>query len=119
MGSHQKGMAMDIEEYVAAYRNGESLDSLAERAGVCRTTLTKALREHTAIRKVGHSRPTPRELGPEWNELGLVPDAIIAERAGCSRQNVAKIRKARGIPSFRETVHKNVRANYTDRVDDV
>lgn len=119
MGSHRKGEAMDIERYIAAYRRGESLDSLAATAGVCRTTLTKALREHIAIRKAGHSRPTLRELGPEWDELGLIPDTLIAERVGCSRQNVAKVRGARGIPSFRETVHKNARANYTDRTNDV
>ena len=110
---------MEIEEYVAAYRAGESLDSLAKKAGMSRTTLTKLLRKHTAIRKAGHSRPALRDLGPEWDDIGLIPDTILAERVGCSRQNVAKVRRARGIPSFRETVHRNARANYTHRADDV
>tara|TARA_R100000306_G_C4348431_1_gene128844 strand:- start:120 stop:422 length:303 start_codon:yes stop_codon:yes gene_type:complete len=97
---------MDIEKYVKAYRSGESLDSLAENSGVSRTTLTKRIREHTAIRKSGHSRPGPRKLGPEWDDIGRVPDEGLAKRLGCSRQNVAKVRKARGIPSHRETARK-------------
>jgi len=105
--------------FVELYKEGESLDSLAAKAGVSRATLTKRLREHTAIRKQGHTRPKPRVLGQEWSDLGLIPDTIMAERLGCSRQNISKVRKARGIPSFRETVHRNARANHAIGTDDV
>ena len=110
---------MEIEKCVAAYRSGESLDSLAAKAGVSRTTLTKNIRTHTAIRKAGHSRPTPRTLGPEWDDLGRVPDTLLAKQVGCSRQNVAKMRKTRGIPSVRETERKNARANTPVGSDDI
>ena len=112
-------MTVDITEFVALYKEGESLDSLAKKAGVSRTTLTKRLRDHTAIRKQGHARPKLKVLGPEWGDLGLIPDTIMAERLGGSRQNISKVRKARGIPSFRETVHRNARANHAVRTDDV
>jgi len=110
---------MKIEQLVRAYRNGETLDSLAEKAGVSRTTLTKRLREHTAIRKPGYGKPKPRELGSEWDEVGRVSDTVLAEKIGCTRQNVAKVRKARGIPSFTEVRKRNERENHTDRADDV
>ena len=110
---------MDIEEWASAYRNGESLDSIARRSGVSRGKVRKALKDVVAIRKPGHTRPGPRELGPEWDDLGRIPDTLLAERIGCTRQNVAKVRWARGIPSFMETVRKNVRADNTDRGTDV
>ena len=102
---------MDILENAKAYMDGATLDELAKLAGVSRGTITKRLREHVAIKKAGNSRPSTRPLPAEWVGIGLVPDSVIAERVGCTRQNVAKVRKARGIPSFRETTHKNARAN--------
>ena len=110
---------MDIDECVAAYKAGESLNSIAKRAGVGRTTLTKRLRARVAIKKPGHSRPKLRDLGPSWDDLGMVPDEVIGKRVGCSRQNVAKVRRARGIPSHRETRRKGVGANNTDGTDDI
>ena len=105
---------MNIEEYVRDYLNGATLSELAQRAGVSRGTITKRLREHVAIRKAGNSRPSTRPLPEEWKDLGLVPDSVIAQRVGCSRQNGAKVRRARGIASFREKVHRDARANNTD-----
>ena len=110
---------MDTDECIAAYKSGESLDSIADRVGISRTWLTKKLRNHVAIRKPGHTRPGPRELGPEWDELGLIPDEELSKKVGCSRQNVAKVRQTRGIPSFREVQRKNARADNTDGTDDV
>ena len=118
-GAPRKGLTVDITEFVALYKEGVNLETLATMAGVSRTTITRRIREHTAIRKRGHARPKPEVLGPEWADLGLVPDTIMAERIGCSRQNVSKVRKARGIPSFTETVHRNARANHPIRTDDV
>ena len=110
---------MDITEFVSLYKDGVSLETLASMAGVSRATITKRIREHSAIRKRGHARPKPRTLGPEWNDLGLIPDTIMAERLGCTRQNIAKVRRARGIPSFTETVHRNARASHPIRTDDI
>ena len=105
---------MNIEAYVEAYLNGATLSELAKKAGVSRGTITKRLRKHVAIRKAGNSRPSARTLPKEWKDLGLVPDSVIAARVGCTRQNVAKVRRARGIASFREKVHRDARANNTD-----
>ena len=97
---------MDIQKLVAAYEGGESLTDLALKAGCSRSTLTIRLREHTEIRRRGNPSG-PKDLGPEWSDLGKVPDPDLAKRLGCSRQNVAKARKRRGIPSFTETERAN------------
>jgi len=91
---------------VAGYRSGDSLACLAERYGLTRATITRYLAERTKIRRPGAQKGKPRskkELGPEWDLLGKVPDAELAEKLGCSRQNVSSIRRARGIPSSRDT----------------
>jgi transcriptional regulator with XRE-family HTH domain len=104
---------MDISEMVAFYKAGDSLEKIANKAGVSRGTVARRIRGQTKIRKRGES-VTPRELGPEWADLGKIPDTILAERNKCTRQNVAKLRKARGIPSFMEMVHAKARANNPD-----
>lgn len=46
--------------------------------------------------------PNGRRKGIAWNavaELGVVPDAILAEQLGCTPQSVAQARKSRGIPA--------------------
>lgn len=90
---------------VAEYESGDSLDTLAKRYEVSRVTITRYLAERTKIRKPGARKGgtrTLKELGPEWAMLGKVSDAEVAETVGCSRQNVARVRRTRGIPSAME-----------------
>ena len=104
---------MNVEEMVALYRDGDSLEKIATKAGLSRGTVAKRIRGHIDIRKRGETIE-PRELGPEWDDLGKVPDTILAERNKCTRQNVAKLRRTRGIPSFMEMVHARARTDNSD-----
>ena len=96
---------MDIHELAKAYSEGSTLERLSELSGLSRATLTRRLRRETncVIRGPGLGKPTPRELGPEWGDIGKVPDEVLAERLACTRQNVASHRRRRGIPSYRST----------------
>jgi transcriptional regulator with XRE-family HTH domain len=94
-----------MDECVKEYRAGDSLETLSKRYGVSRVTMTRYLAERTTIRKPGARKGVPRkpkELGPEWKLLGKIPDAELAKRIGCARQNVSRIRQVRGIPSSRD-----------------
>ena len=105
---------MDVDEWVAAYRDGAGLAEIARKHGVAPSTVRRNIEGRVAIRKRGHTRPSLRKLGPEWDNLGRVPDAELAKHLGCSRQNVAKVRKARGIPSFTERKKRDGGATDTD-----
>lgn len=90
---------------IAEYKSGDSLESLAQRYEVTRVTITRYLSERMKIRKPGAQKGKPRskkDLGPEWDLLGKIPDAELAEKIGCTRQNVSKVRQTRGIPSSRD-----------------
>ena len=102
---------MDIKDAVKAYKSGKSLDWVAEALGVCRATARKRIASHTKIRKPGRSDGRS-PLGPEWKLLGKIPDAVLAKKLGCSRQNVSQTRRAHGIPSYREKALKD--AGITD-----
>ena len=94
-----------LENCVAEYESGDSLSTLAKRYGVSLPTVRSYICEKTPIRgkgPVAGSVGLRKERGPEWDDLGKVPDAVIAERAGCSRQNVARVREVLGIPSSRD-----------------
>tara|TARA_Y100001973_G_scaffold95368_1_gene148643 strand:+ start:533 stop:874 length:342 start_codon:yes stop_codon:yes gene_type:complete len=94
-----------MDTCVREYEAGDSLDTLSKRYGVSRVTMTRYLAERTKIRKPGARKGAPRrlkELGPEWKLLGKIPDAELAKRIGCARQNVTSIRQVRGIPSSRD-----------------
>ena len=111
---------MDIKELARAYESGQTLEALASQVGVSRQTVTRLLREVTKIRGPGLGKPKPRPLGPEWDDLGEVPDEELAKRIGCTRQNVAGHRKRRGIPHYLSTKRskhgRGDNANGTDGV---
>ena len=94
----------ELSKYVEAYKSGESLDSLSKRAGISRATMTKYVRSRTEIRKPGEWKgemaARTKERSEEWDDLGKVPDSVIAERAGCTRQNVSRLRRSLGIRSY-------------------
>jgi hypothetical protein len=96
---------MDIHDLAKAYIDGSTLEELSRLSGLSRPTLTRRLRKetHCVIRGPGLGKPKPKELGPEWDDIGKVPDEELAERLACTRQNVASHRKRRGIPSYRST----------------
>ena len=72
---------MDISEMVAFYKAGDSLEKIANKAGVSRGTVARRIRGHIKIRKRGEEK-TPRELGPEWAaENGYIKDADLAVQA--------------------------------------
>ena len=69
--------------------------------------MTRYVAEHTTIRKPGARKGSLRpkalkERGPEWDELGKISDAQLAEKVGCARQNVTRVRQRLGIPSARD-----------------
>ena len=93
-----------LSKYVEAYKAGESLESLSARARVARATRTKYIRSETEIRKPGEWKgkmaARTKVRAEEWDDLGKVPDSVIAERAGCTRQNVSRLRRSLGIRSY-------------------
>ena len=95
-----------LKQCVKDYNEGESLISIASRCGVSRVTMTKYLRAHTPIRKPGARKGTKsklrKERGPEWDELGKIPDEVLAKKVGCSRQNVTRVRRMLGLPNSRD-----------------
>tara|TARA_R110000751_G_C13650165_1_gene467898 strand:- start:127 stop:474 length:348 start_codon:yes stop_codon:yes gene_type:complete len=94
-----------LKKCVAEYEAGDSMAVLAKRYEVSLTTLRNYICDKTTIRSQGPIAGTPglrKERGPEWDDLGKVPDAELAERVGCSRQNVARVREVLGIPSARD-----------------
>ena len=95
-----------MKQCVEEYKAGDSLATLATRYEVSRVTMTKYVRAHTKIRKPGSlsGKPSPlrKERGTEWDELGKIPDEKLAEKLGCSRQNVTRVRKMLGLPSSRD-----------------
>lgn len=94
----------ELSKYVEAYKSGESLESLSKRAGLSRATMTKYIRSRTEIRKPGEWKgkmaARTKERSEEWSDLGKVPDSVIAERVGCTRQNVSRLRRSLGIRSY-------------------
>lgn len=95
-----------LKQCVKEYEAGEGLGTLSERYGLSRVTMTKYLRGHTPIRKPGAQKGVKsklrKERGPEWDELGKIPDEVLAKKVGCSRQNVTRVRKMLGLPSSRD-----------------
>tara|TARA_R100000655_G_scaffold46769_1_gene83741 strand:+ start:2959 stop:3303 length:345 start_codon:yes stop_codon:yes gene_type:complete len=95
-----------MNQCVEEYKAGDSLATLATRYGVSRVTMTKYLRDRAVIRKPGAPKGTKsklrKERGPEWDELGKIPDEELAKKVGCSRQNVTRVRKMLGLPSSRD-----------------
>ena len=89
-----------------AYQNGESLEALSQRANISRPTLTKYLRQFVEIRRPGEWKGDisnfRKKRGPEWDEMGKITDQALAEKLGCSRQNVTRVRTLHGIPSLAE-----------------
>jgi hypothetical protein len=95
----------EMTKCVAEYEAGDSLSTLAKRYGVSHPTIRSYICDKTTIRSKGPVAGTPglrKQRGPEWDDLGKVPDAVIAERVGCSRQNVARVRELIGLPSARD-----------------
>ena len=94
-----------LEKCVAEYEMGDSLALLAKRYMVSLPTIRGYLSGKTNIRGKGPIAGSPgirKDRGPEWDDLGKVPDAELAKRVGCSRQNVARVREMLGIPSSRD-----------------
>ena len=113
---------MDIHELAKAYMSGSTLEELSRLSGLSRPTLTRRLRKetHCVIRGPGSGSHTHGELGPEWDDIGKVPDEVLAERLKCTRQNVASHRRRRGIPSYRSTKRsKHGRDTNPDGASDV
>jgi len=95
-----------LKKCVKDYKGGASLGSLAEEYGISRITMTRYIRKRAVIRSPGSGRgarlSARKERGPEWDELGKIPDEVLAKTVGCSRQNVTRVRKMLGIPSARD-----------------
>ena len=94
-----------LKKCVTEYEAGDSLSVLAKRYEVSLPTIRSYICDKTAIRGKGPVAGSPRlrkDRGPKWDDLGKVPDAEIAARVGCSRQNVARVRELMGIPSSRD-----------------
>jgi biotin operon repressor len=95
-----------LKQCVKDYKGGASLGSLAEEYGISRVTMTRYIRKQAVIRKPGSGRgarlSARKKRGPEWDELGKIPDEVLAKKVGCSRQNVTRVRNLIGLPSSRD-----------------
>jgi hypothetical protein len=84
---------------------GEARGRVAKAIGISVPTLRRTLREEgldDGWRGSGRRALPPKtehEIRAEFPGIGVLPDSAIAARAGCSRQHIAKVRLAAGIPA--------------------
>lgn len=75
-----------------------SASALSAQTGICRNKLNKARKDLGISPRVPGRQPDPMLL----DALGTLPDSALAERFGLSVSNVKRLRRQRGIASFRD-----------------